>query len=173
MSGVKDVLELFGKRVQQQSKSNLSKKDKKDTSNLYDSIGYEVKVSKNSFQLSFTMEDYGKFIDKGVKGKTSSSKAPNSPFKFGSKTGKKGGLTDGIFGWVTRKRLQFKQRGTGKFLSYKSTAFLITRSIYNKGIETTNFFTKPFENEFKKLPNEIIQAYGLEVNQLMKHVFKK
>lgn len=170
---VKETLELFAKRVKQQSKSNLSKKKKKDTSSLIESIGYDVKVSKNSFHLSFTMEDYGKFVDKGVKGKKSSSKAPNSPFKFGSGTGKKGGLTDGILGWVTRKRIQFKQRGTGKFLSYKSTAFLITRSVYNKGIETTNFFTKPFENEFKKLPNEVLTAYGLQVNQLLTHVFKK
>jgi hypothetical protein len=170
---VKNVLELFGKRVQQQSKSNLSKKGKKDTSELYHSIGYEVKVSKNSFHLSFKMADYGMFVDKGVKGKTSSDKAPNSPFRFGSGTGKKGGLTDGINGWVKRKRLQFKERGTGKFLSYQSTAFLITRAIYNKGIETTNFFTKPFENEFKKLPEEVVEAYGLEVNQLLTQVFKK
>jgi len=170
---VKQVLELFGKRVQQQSKSNLSKRGKKDTSELYNSIGYDVKVSKNSFHLSFTMTDYGKFVDKGVKGKTSSAKAPKSPFRFGSGTGRSGGLTDGINGWVKRKRLQFKERGTGKFLSYQSTAFLITRSIYNKGIETTNFFTTPFENEFKKLPEQVVEAYGLEVNQLLTHVFKQ
>jgi len=170
---VKTVLDTFGKRVQQQSKSNLSKRGKKDTSELYNSIGYELKVSKNSFQLSFKMTDYGTFVDKGVKGKTSSSKAPNSPYKFGSGTGRKGGLTDGINGWVQRKRIQFKQKGTGQFLSYKSTAFLITRSIYNKGIETTNFFTKPFQNEFNKLPKQVVEAYGLEVNQLLTHVFKQ
>lgn len=170
---VKNTLELFGKRLQQQSKSNLSKKKKKDTGDLYDSIGYELKVSKNSFRLSFEMTDYGIFVDKGVKGKTSSRKAPNSPFKFGSGSGKSGGLTGGINGWVKRKRIQFKQKGTGKFLSYKATAFLITRSIYNKGLETTNFFSKPFENEFKKLPDEIVSAYGLEVNKFLTDVFKK
>ncbi len=169
---VSEVLTLFAKRVQQQSKSNLSKKQKKDTGELYDSIGYELKVSKNSFRLAFTMEDYGPYVDKGVKGKTSSSKAPNSPFKFGTGTGRKGGLTDGILGWVKRKRLQFKQRGTGKFLSYKSTAFLITRSIYNKGIETTNFFTTPFKNEFNKLPDQVVEAYGLEVNKFLTGIFK-
>lgn len=170
---VKDTLNLFGKRIQQQSKSNLSKRNKKDTGELYDSIGYELKVSKNSFQLAFKMADYGTFIDKGVKGKTSSSKAPSSPFKFGSGTGKKGGLTNGIDGWVKRKRIQFKERGTGKFLSYKATTFLITRSIYNKGLETTNFFTTPFENEFKKLPDELVTAYGLELNQFLTYAFKK
>lgn len=170
---VKDVLDTFGKRVQQQSKSNLTKLNKKDRGDLYDSIGYELHVSKNSFRLSFKMEDYGAFIDKGVRGKTSSAKAPNSPFKFGSGSGKSGGLTNAIDGWVQRKRIQFKQRGTGKFLSYKSTAFLITRAIYNKGIKTTNFFSKPFENEFKKLPNDIVEAYGLELNTFLTYAFKK
>lgn len=170
---IKNVLDTFGKRIVQQSKSNLSKKGKKDTSSLYNSIKYEVTVHKNSFSLSFQMEDYGQFIDKGVRGKTSSKRAPNSPFKFGTGTGKSGGLTNGINGWVKRKRLQFKDKKTGRFLSYKSTSFLIIRSIWNKGLETTNFFTKPFENEFKKLPDDVIEAYGLEVNSLIKLAFKK
>jgi hypothetical protein len=170
---VKNVLDTFGKRVIQQSKSNLTKLDKKDSSKLYNSLRFEVSEHKKSFSLSIQMEDYGQFVDKGVRGKKSSKKAPRSPFKFGSGTGKRGGLTSGIDSWVRRKRFQFKDKKTGKFLSYKSTAFLITRSIYNTGLETTNFFTKPFENEFKKLPNEVIKAYGLEVNQLMKLAFKK
>jgi len=170
---VKEVLDTFGKRVVQQSKSNLSKSGKKDTSDLYNSIGYEVLVHRNSFSLSLKMVDYGTFVDKGVKGKTSSNRAPNSPYKFGTGSGKKGGLTNGIDGWVKRKGIQFKDKKSGRFLSYKSTSFLIMRAIWNKGIETTNFITRPFENEFKKLPDEIVQAYGLEVNNLMQLAFKK
>lgn len=170
---VKESLDLFGKRVQQQAKSNLSKLGKKDTNSLYNSIGYEVKVHKNSFSLSIKMADYGEFVDKGVKGKSSSRKAPTSPFKFGSGSGKKGGLTNSIDGWVQRKRIQFKDRKTGKFMSYKNTAFLITRSIYQTGLKTTNFITKPFQNEFKKLPDEIRIQYGLEINKFTKLAFKK
>lgn len=170
---VKESLDLFGKRVQQQAKSNLSKLGKKDTNGLYNSISYEVKVHKNSFSLSINMADYGEFVDKGVKGKSSSRKAPTSPFKFGSGSGKKGGLTNSIDGWVQRKRIQFKDRKTGKFMSYKNTAFLITRSIYQTGLKTTNFITKPFENEFKKLPDEIVEAYGLEMDNFINLAFKK
>lgn len=170
---VKESLDLFGKRVQQQSKSNLSKLGKKDTNGLYNSISYEVKVHKNSFSLSIKMSDYGEFVDKGVKGKSSSRKAPTSPFKFGSGSGKKRGLTNSIDGWVQRKRIQFKDRNTGKFMSYKNTAFLITRSIYQTGLKTTNFITKPFQNEFKKLPDEIRIQYGLEINKFTKLAFKK
>jgi len=94
----KTYLDNFGKFIVQQSKSNLTKKRKKDRGDLYNSISYDLTVSKNSFQLSFLMTDYGEFVDKGVKGVESSAKAPNSPFKFGTGTGKSGGLTKGIDG---------------------------------------------------------------------------
>jgi len=168
----KEYLDRFGKFIVQQSRTNLSKKKKKDTSALYNSISYELKVSKSSFQLSFKMEDYGIFVDKGVKGVSSSSKAPNSPFKFGSGSGRAGGLTRGIDGWVKRKRIQFKERGTGRFMSYDQTSYLIRNSIWNKGLETTNFFERPFELAFQKLPDELIEQYGLEFEDLLKFTLK-
>ena len=172
MNQTKEYLDRFGKFIVQQSRTNLSKKKKKDTSALYNSISYELKVSKNSFQLSFKMEDYGIFVDKGVKGVSSSSKAPNSPFKFGSGSGRAGGLTRGIDGWVKRKRIQFKERGTGRFMSYEQTSYLIRNSIWNKGLETTNFFERPFELAFQKLPDELIEQYGLEFEYLLKFTLK-
>ena len=168
---VVDELNKFGKYVVQQSKSNLSKKKKKDTSNLYNGIKFEVTKEKDSTTLSFdfgSANDYWQFVDKGVKGVSSSAKAPNSPFKFGTGTGKSGGLTKGINGWVARKRIQFQDRKTKQFLSYKATAFLIIRSIWNKGLETTNFFTKPFEQAFKRVPDDIYAAYALEVEEQLK-----
>jgi len=168
----KTYLDNLGKYIVQQSKTNLTKKRKRDIGELYNSISYELNVYKNSFQLSFKMTDYGEFVDKGVKGVSSSFKAPNSPFKFGTGSGVKGGLTNGIDGWVQRKRIQFKDRGNGKFMSYKQTSFLIRNSIWNKGIETTNFFTKPFEDAFKRLPDDLIEAYALEVEDLLKTSLK-
>ena len=168
---VVNELEKFGKYLVQQSKSNLSKKKKKDTSNLYNGVKFEVTKEKDTTTLTFdfgTANDYWQFVDKGVKGVSSSAKAPNSPFKFGTGTGKSGGLTKGINGWVARKRIQFQDRKTKQFLSYKATAFLIIRSIWNKGLETTNFFTKPFEQAFKRVPDDIYAAYALEVEEQLK-----
>ena len=129
-------------------------------------------MSKNSFEISFEMESYGKFLDKGVKGKKSSLKAPDSDFQFGSGTGKEGGLTQGILKWVTKRRFQFREKETGQFMSYESTAFLITRSIYLTGTKPTEFFTKPFNAAFKKLPDEIVKSYALEVKSLLKNSFQ-
>ena len=167
----REALNKFAKYVVQQSRSNLTKSDKNVSKELYNSLGYDLNVSKNSFSLSLLMEDYGVFQDKGVKGKTSSSKAPNSPFQFGSGTGKKGGLTNGIDKWVRRRRFQFRDK-KGRFMSYQSTAFLITRSIYNKGIKPSMFFTKPFEKAFKGLNEELIKAYALDVEKFMATTIK-
>jgi len=166
------TLDQFIKYVTTQSKANLSRKDKNVSNKLYNSIGGGAKVNKNSFEAYFEMEKYGEFQDKGVKGKFSSTKAPNSPFKFGSGTGRKGGLTDGIENWVTKRRLQFKDRQTGKFLTYKQTAFMIMRSVYAKGIKPSEFFSKPFNVAFGKLPDDLIQAYGLDVETFLKFTIK-
>ena len=166
-------LNNFAKYVIQQSRSNLTKGDKNVDKKLYNSLDKEVEVGANSFRLAFEMEDYGQFQDKGVKGKTSSTKAPNSPFKFGSGTGEKGGLTKGIDKWVKKRRIQFKDKKSGKFLSYQSTAFLITRSIYHKGIKPSLFFTKPFNKAFERLPEELVEAYGLDVENFIEFTLNK
>ena len=177
LDNVQKELNRFAKDVIQQSRTNLTKGrtpygSYNDTKKLYNSLDSVIKGSKNSFQLEFLMEDYGLFQDKGVKGKSSSSKAPNSPYKFGSGRGKKGGLTDGINKWVRRKKFQFRDKKTGRFMSYDSTAFLITRSIYQKGIKPSLFFTKPFQKAFKNLDEDMIKAYRLDVEKLLEDTIK-
>ena len=169
LSNVEKELKNFAKYVVTKSRMNLRSSNKNSSGSLSKSLDSDVKVSKNSFQLSFIMEEYGVYQDKGVKGKSSSSKAPNSPFKFGTGTGRKGGLSEGINKWVKRKRFQFRDKKSGKFLSYDSTAFLISRSIYQKGIAPSLFFTKPFEKAFKGLNKDLVEAYKLDVEALMKN----
>lgn len=160
------ALERFRNHVVSVSKRNLTQGNKNVSKKLYNSIRADVKAMPNSFSLQFYMEDYGAFQDLGVKGKNSSSKAPNSPFRFGSGTGQQGGLRKGIFDWVKKRRFQFKDRKSGRFLSYESTAFLITRGIYNKGMKPSMFFTKPFEAAYKNLPDELVQSFGLDTEKL-------
>jgi len=170
---VNAVLKRFRDYVIQQSRSNLSKSNKNVSKELYNSLKGEVVTEDNYSIVGFTMADYGMFQDKGVKGKTSSAKAPNSPFKFGSGTGKSGGLTQGINKWVKQKRFQFKDRKTGKFMSYESTAYLITRSIFHNGIKPSLFFTKPFEAGYKKyIDVDLIKAFGQDVDTIIDYNLK-
>lgn len=41
--------------------------------------------------------------------------------------------------WVKKKKLQFRNKKNGKFISQNSTAFIIQNSIYKKGIKGRNF----------------------------------
>jgi len=177
---LRDELNKFAKYVVQQARTNLTKGDSpfgtfNDTKNLYNSLGFTNPSTKGGkTSVAFEMADYGKFKDKGVKGKSSSAKAPNSPYKFGTGSGKKGGLTKSMRDYVKRKGIQFRDRKSGRFLSYESTAFIISRSIYQKGTKASMFFTKPFEAAFKRLPDELVEAYsiGLE-KQIQVNINKK
>jgi len=118
------------------------------------------------------MEEYGAYNDKGVKGKKSSSKAPNSPFRFGSGTGRKGGLTRAISKWVRSKGIRGRDK-KGRFITNKSLTFLISRSIYMNGMKPSLFFTKPFEKAFTRLPDDLVEKFGLDVENFMKHTLNK
>jgi len=167
------VIKRFRDYVIQQSRSNLTKSGHNNTKSLYNSIKGEIVTENNFTIVGFTMDDYGTFVDLGVKGKTSSNKAPNSPYQFGSGTGRKGGLTKGINQWVKQKGFQFKDRKSGRFLSYESTAYLITRSIFNKGIKPSLFFTKPFEAGYKKyIDVDLIKAFGQDVETIVDYNLK-
>jgi hypothetical protein len=176
------TLQAFNTFVIKEARENLLKGGKYGTNNvtkkLTDSLKATSKVNPNSIENYIEMADHGKFLDLGVKGKFSSQRAPNSPFKFGSGTGKPGGLTEGIRGWVKARRFQFRQRkadgtSTGKFMSYEQTAQLIIRSIWTKGTKPTRFFSKPFEDGFKKLPDELVKSYGLDVESFLKFTLKE
>ena len=161
---VDEIVTKYAKYVVQQSKSNLTK-DKKGGGDLYNSVSYKIEKSQDDFLLDFLMEDYGAFVDRGVKGKTSTypeTSAALSKFQYGSGTGPKGGLTKGINAWLKKKRFQFRDK-QGRFMSYESMTYLISRSIYNKGLKANLFFTKPFEAGLKRLPDDLIKGFALDV----------
>lgn len=169
---VQKALERFRDHIVNQAKRNLTQGDKNVSKKLHQSIKGEVKAMPNSIEMYFSMEEYGAYQDQGVRGKRSSAKAPKSPFKFGTGTGKKGGLTEAMQNWVQRRRIQFKNKD-GKFMSYDSTAWVMTKSIYSKGIKPSLFFTKPFEAAYKNLPKELIEKYGLETLKIFTQEIKQ
>lgn len=164
---VEQELKRFASTIVKESKTALTKKKKNVSKELYNSIDYDLKVSKNSFSLSFIMAEHGKFIDKGVKGSKSSAKAPKSPYSYKDKMPP----TKALDKWIVKKGIASRDK-KGKFTSRTSLKYAIARSIYEKGIETTNFFTKPFESAFKRLPEELTQQFGLEVEDFLKFSLK-
>lgn len=141
------ALDKFGKYLVAESRKNLTRKKKNVTKTLYDSLDYQITTGPNSFDFDFLMAEYGEWVDKGRK----AGKMP----PFGP-----------IYAWTTRRRLQFKDN-KGKFLSYAETARKVMIKIKNKGIEPSNFYSRPFNLGFAKLPKELEDAYGLDVEEFL------
>lgn len=164
------TIKRFRDYVIQQSRSNLTKGGKNVSKKLYNSIKGEILLDNNYTLLGFSMDDYGAYQDKGVKGKFKSNKAPDSPYKFGSGNGKKGGLTNGIEKWVKTKGIQFRDKKSGKYITYKSTAFIIARSIFATGLKPSLFFTKPFEAGYKKyIDIDLLKAFQQDLDTLISY----
>ncbi len=180
------ALNRFGERVVIDSKKNLKRRNKVASGRLINSIAFNTKVSKNSFELSFEMEDYGLFVDAGVEG-IGGTKADGSKWKkkqvtssplFGKKLSYKtnmkssnGRFLQSLNGWTIKRSIAPRDE-SGRFIKRRSLLFAIRKSIFHTGIETTKFFVNPFEKEYKKFPEEFIKAYALDVEDLLKFALK-
>ena len=161
----RDALNKFAKYVIQQSRSNLSKSGKNVSKELYNSLDYDLTVSKNSFSLSLLMEDYGVFQDKGVSG---TEKKYNTPFKYTNKRPPASAFSN----WVVRKGLKGTRDAKGRFVSRKGLMFAVANSVFKKGIKPSMFFTKPFEKAFKDLTEELILSFGLDLERFIDFTIK-
>lgn len=164
LSNTRDALNAFAKAVIKQSRSNLTRQGKKGS--LYDSIKHNLTVSPNSFSLEFEMNDYGDFVDQGVSGKE---KKYNTPYSFRNKMPPRKNILD----WIKSKRLFLRdEKGRFKKGGQKTLAFLIQRSIFKKGIKPSLFFTKPFEQAFLNLPDQLTESYALDVEDFIDYTFR-
>ena len=172
-NNIQELLDDFKDNVIREAKKGIPR----DTGNLANSLKGYVKESKNSIQISFEMDEYGFYKDQGVKGNKSSNKGNGqnkSPYKFGTNSsliGKANGGMSGIMAkWAKRKGFQWKDKKTGRFMSHKSMGYIIARSIYSKGLKPSLFFTKPFEKYYNKLPDELMEMFGFDMEKLFNQI---
>jgi hypothetical protein len=147
------LLEQYKKYVIQQAKANLSKGRNNVSKTLYNSIKGEIVTENNYAIVGFRMEQYGQFMDEGVKGafpnmvKNGKQKAPNSRFMFTNKRPPAGPIAE----WAKKRGIRLRdEKGKFKKGNYKTLGFIIANRIYAQGIKPTLFFTKPYEAGFKK-----------------------
>ena len=162
-----NTLEEFGKRVVKQSRQNLTKKKKNASKELYDSLSYNISENNGTFVLSFSMADYGEFVDRGVRGvggtkadgsKWNLKKVTNNDFKYKSKMPP----TKAFDQWVIKRGLAGRNK-KGQFVSRESLKFAIAKSVYHTGLETTNFFTTPLEQNFNKLSDDLLNSFANDI----------
>ena len=167
------ALNKFAKYVIQQSRSNLTKGGKNYKKKLYDSLKTELTVHPNSFSLSFIMNEYGVFQDKGVSG---TEKKYNTKFSY-KQSSKLRGLEyhQNIFSeWAKFRNIRLRN-AKGQFAkgNYKTIGYILADSIKKKGIKPSLFFTKPFERAFDNLPDELVNAFGLDLDDFYDFTTKK
>lgn len=176
----KKALQDFGKNVVIAAKKNLKKKRKRRNGKSYPLVNsgeLEKSVSqkvKGSFQLEFMFADYGSYLDAGVDG----TKKKYGQRKFGLKTYSyktKMPPIASILKWTNKKRLRLRNKETGKFMKggQQSLAFLIARSIFMYGKKPSYWFSDAFESAYKKLPQELIDKYALDVESFLEYTTQK
>ena len=166
----KEALELFAKAVKLKARQNLKRKEQISSGKLYDSINYNLDVVQTKsktlyFSLEFYMEDYGAFMDLGVKGtKSTYPESRNSPYKYSGRF--KMINPASLDKWLIKKSLAPRDK-SGRFVERKNLKYMIATSIYRKGLKGSKFFTGAFEEEFKNIDNQIQEAFGLDLDDFL------
>ena len=157
------VLNDFAESVFDEARRNLQGKNV--SKELVNSFKFNVKESKNSIQLNMEMAEHGFYQDEGVRGvggvrkTTSRFNKSNNKGKLWKQNGKdsrfnffRGPAVKDIYKWATSKGLN---------------PYAVRRSITMQGFKPSKFMTKALEKEFKTLPDEIVQAYGLDIDDFL------
>ena len=144
------VLQDFGNKVQDDLTQSLKNKITTVTpKGLEQSIVFDIKVLGSEYQFELKMNDYWKFVDKGVQGVGGikkngtpwESKNNTSPFRFGS-------------GNFAGTGAEFK-RSTDLWANNNgANPFVVRQSIFKKGTRATNFFTDVVD---ENLINDLIK----------------
>lgn len=161
LNNTEEILNKFAKRVIQQSRTRLTKGKKNASKDLYNSLRYDLTTSAAAFILNFFMEEYGIYQDRGVSGKK---RKYNTPFSYKDKMPPPKALDK----WMVRRNIKGTRDAQGRFIKRKSLQYLLARSIYNKGIKPSNFFTKSFKQAFDKLPEDMVKAYRLDLEEFLR-----
>jgi predicted transcriptional regulator len=125
------VQEKFAKDVIKQAKTILTRKHKNASKELYNSITFEIDKKGN---ILFSYADQGDFVESG------------------RRKGAKPPPTQVILKWIKQKGLGQWRDDKGRYISNKSQAYLIARSISRKGIKPLAWFSDPLEKALAKFP---------------------
>lgn len=137
----------YANAVIMQAKSNLVRNGSVAFGNLKNSISYRF----DGDILIFEAENYYYYVENGRK----PGKMP-PPSKLEP--------------WVKKKGLKFRDK-RGRFITHKSTAFLIARSIGKKGIKPKPFLFPAMMQHQNLLEDEFIEEYADEYTQQIDQLF--
>ena len=164
-------LNKYGKEVVSEIKTRLSGLGKKATGGLINSIKY--KIAPNDLTLSFYMNEYGKYVDKGVSGagivkgfKGKKKKVEKGQLDVYDKRVHKFGSKMPPDNSAFRKWLKVKGIDKG-------ASFAIRRSVWMFGIAPTNFFTIPTTRRQKQFEQGVGDVIAQDIDKQLEKELKK
>lgn len=150
------ALEDWGNKVIAQAKRNLINLKKDNTGKLARSM----KIKAVDGVLIFSMEQYGIAVDTGRDGKKR--RQPSNKSIFGRPARAAWPPVSAIKKWVNTKPV--KPRGlNNKKITVDSLTYVIGKSIAEKGIKPSLFFTDAFEKELPGLSTLIVEAFAKDL----------
>jgi len=174
---VAEYVEAFERQVADE----LNRLDKVDTGDLASSIKFETTETKNGIIIEVFVNDYYKFIDKGVKGIGRNNKNTTSPYKFRTLNPSQSHV-NAIRKWINRNGIKARATDVKKYGAVgrenrqpqdKSLAYIIARSIKSKGLERTGFWTDSIEQTFKDFDVKMSQALGIDIRVNLENMVKE
>ena len=180
---IEKYLKDFGDNVVASAQANLNKE--KGNTALGHSINVTVGPDDKGFSVNFYMEDYGTFLDKGVSGNENSQSftdykgmTKSSPYKYTTKQPPTGILEK----WIATKGLKGRKslikhrkgdakkkkiKGAGQFITNKSFAFAIAKTIQRKGIKSLSFFQEPLGLYYGILQKRLLGEVKMDIENYL------
>ena len=161
-------LRSYAKSIVRQAKGLIKRKQKVDTGKLLRSLKYTLNYEGGRYTIDFKGSKHADFINKGVRGKGGSvlpvgskhkgtsgrktfvdvdGKRKLSPYKFKS------------FPRLSAIQAYVKRKG----ITDKSAPFLVSRSIYAKGIQALSFYSQPLAATRNLFMKRLVQEFGEDV----------
>ena len=172
---IAEELNKFGDEVVKNAKKNLASSNSNFTNDLYNSISHDparVSNAGNIVSLTLNMLEYGDYQDQGVRGiggvRKSTSKFKSSAGKVNNKgkLWKQNAPKDTPFSFKENKPIPvsvFKDWAKKKGLN----PFAVRQVVWHQGLKPKRFFTNAFEEAYETLPDEILEAFSLQIDSFL------
>lgn len=158
------LLDQFCRMVKQEYGDIIEAEGSRVQGDMAENFYYDVQVYKNSFEITFELEQPDGYMQEfGVgygsfRGYDMGGRFPN---------------LDNIEDWVDDKEIRFeyrKGRRVGEPMSFKETVFLVRRKIAREGFDARFFFERAVDRTFPYLEEELVNKFGLDVEDFLKQL---
>ena len=171
----------YVKEFESRVATELDRVGRVDTGDLASSIRYETTETANGLIIEVYVNDYYKFVDKGVRGVGRNNINTTSPYRFRYLNPSKSHVA-AIRKWIARNGIKSRAADVQKYGAVGREnrqpqdvrlAKIIARSIKSKGLRRTGFWTDSISETFKDFDVKMSQALGIDVRVNLENMVKE